>query len=114
MTDPPPPQTGTSTGSGVLGTAFDWMFRNRKTGGITIGQFPNLPLGIFLAALVVGWLLEAFDAGQGTVRTVVGAIGTIGLTWWALDELIRGVNPWRRMLGGGVLIFVAVGLIFRF
>jgi len=25
------------------------------------------------------------------------------LIWWAVDELIRGVNPWRRLLGGAVL-----------
>lgn len=94
--------------------AFDWMFRNRKTGGVTIGQFPNLPLAIFFVAFVVGLLLEALDAGQGTVRTVVGAIGTVALAWWALEELIRGVNPWRRLLGAGALVFIAVGLISRF
>ncbi|MGV1037164.1 MAG: hypothetical protein ACOYD0_09075 [Candidatus Nanopelagicales bacterium] len=97
-----------------MATAFDWLFRNRKTGGITIGQFPNLPLAIFLAALVAGWLLEALDAGQGTLRTVVDAIGTVALAWWALEELIRGVNPWRRMLGAGALVLIAIGLISRF
>jgi hypothetical protein len=32
---------------------------------------------------------------------------------WALDELIRGVNPWRRVLGGVVLGGTAVSLIHR-
>jgi hypothetical protein len=32
------------------------------------------------------------------------------LVWWAVDELIRGVNPWRRFLGGAVL----AGQILRY
>jgi len=30
-------------------------------------------------------------------------LATAGLVWWAIDELFRGVNPWRRLLGGAVL-----------
>ena len=29
------------------------------------------------------------------------------LTWWAGDELLRGVNPFRRCLGAAVLIGLA-------
>jgi hypothetical protein len=28
--------------------------------------------------------------------------------WWAVDEIVRGVNPWRRILGAVVLAFVVV------
>jgi hypothetical protein len=24
--------------------------------------------------------------------------------WWAVDEIVRGVNPWRRFLGAAVLV----------
>ena len=34
-------------------SAFDWLFRNRQTGTVTIAQFPNLPLWITIAAAVV-------------------------------------------------------------
>jgi hypothetical protein len=31
------------------------------------------------------------------------------LVLWAGDEVVRGVNPWRRILGGSVLAFMAYG-----
>jgi hypothetical protein len=31
------------------------------------------------------------------------AAAAVGLIWWAADEVLRGVNPWRRLLGGAVL-----------
>lgn len=78
---------------------FDWFFRNRHTGEITIAQFPNAPLGLFLAATAVGRL-----AGPtGTPGAAVRLLGLGALSWWALDEVFRGVNPWRRLLGGAVL-----------
>ncbi len=27
------------------------------------------------------------------------------LLLWALDEIVRGVNPWRRCLGAGVILY---------
>ena len=78
---------------------FDWLFRNRRTGRITIAQFPNVPLGVFLGAVAVERLFEP----AGTAGTAVRVLGAGALSWWAIDETIRGVNPWRRLLGGGVL-----------
>jgi hypothetical protein len=40
-------------------------------------------------------------------------IATGGLLWWAADEVLRGVNPWRRMLGGGMLVAQLVKLLAR-
>lgn len=78
---------------------LDWFFRNRHTGQITIAQFPNVPLGLFLAGTAVDRLFEP----TGTVGAAVRFVGAAALIWWALDELFRGVNPWRRCLGGAVL-----------
>jgi hypothetical protein len=75
-----------------------WFFRNRKTGRITIAQFPNLALGLFLVATVGRWFL-----GGGRIHTALRVIAGGALIWWAADELIRGVNPWRRLLGAAVL-----------
>jgi hypothetical protein len=86
---------------------IDWLFRNRKTGGITIAQFPNLPLWVFLGAAAVR---VVFDP-SGTARGAVDAVGTAALAWWAVDEVIRGVNPWRRILGGAVLVLIAARLV---
>jgi hypothetical protein len=79
---------------------IDWLFRNRQTGGITIGQFPNLALGLFLAASVARWALGS----TGAAGTALGVVAGGALVWWAVDEVLRGVNPWRRLLGAAVLV----------
>ena len=79
--------------------AFDWLFRNRRTGGITIGQFPNAPLLIWIATSVARLLLDP----KGDVADALGIVGTLALIWWSIDEIARGVNPFRRMLGAVVL-----------
>jgi hypothetical protein len=78
---------------------FDWFFRNRHTGRITVAQFPNVALGLFLATMAVDRLVGP----AGTAASTMRLLGTAALVWWALDEVVRGVNPWRRLLGGGVL-----------
>ena len=85
--------------AGSVRTAVDWLFRSRVTGRITIAQFPNLPLALFIVAGVAQWLLDP----AGRVDTALTVVGTAGLLGWAADELVRGVNPWRRLLGGSVL-----------
>jgi hypothetical protein len=75
--------------------SFDWMFRNRQTGEITIAQAPNVSLWAFLATVVVRWFVPS---GSG-LRTAVDVAGAAALAWWSLDEVLRGVNPWRRVLG---------------
>lgn len=71
------------------------MFRDRRTGQITIVQRPNLPLTIFLATVV---LRRVVDSGTDA-RRALDWISVIALAWWAVDEVARGVNPWRRLLG---------------
>ena len=87
-------------------SGFEWLFRNRRTGAITIAQFPNLPLWIFFGALL---LRRIADPG-GAARTLLDVVSTLALGWWAGDELFRGVNPFRRILGGGVLTLLLVSV----
>jgi len=47
----------------------------------------------------------------GTVHTILGYTATVALVVWAGDELLRGVNPFRRMLGAAVLAWEAFSLI---
>ena len=88
---------------------IDWLFRSRATGRITIVQWPNLPLGLFLAASVLRRLLDP----EGGLDRGLKALATGGLIWWAADELIRGVNPWRRLLGGAFLAGQIMKLVAR-
>ena len=66
-----------------------------------------MPLLIFLCARALEWITGAL----GTVGDVLHWLGNVALLWWAVAELVRGVNPFRRMLGAGVLLFVVLGTI---
>ena len=90
-----------------IASLFDWLFRDRRTGQITVAEFPNFPLWVFFVAVAVRWVVPT-----GTVaRTTIDWIGVIALAWWAGDEVFRGVNPWRRTLGLGGCAFAVAGLV---
>jgi hypothetical protein len=84
------------------------MFRDRSTGKIVIAQWPNVPLVVWLVCVVIG----RFAHPHGDWSTALRAVGALALVIWAGDEVARGVNPWRRTLGGVVLIAVLVGWAF--
>lgn len=73
----------------------DFWFRNRKTGRITIGQWPNVWVYGYIVSRVLG----------------VGLLATAFLLVWAALEITRGVNPFRRALGAFVLAGLCVQLI---
>ena len=87
--------------------AFDWLFRSRTDGRIVIGQFPNLSLWSFIVARVAGAFLDAGTAPA----TAAQVIATLAIVWWATDEIVRGVNPWRRLLGAAVLVAQLAALL---
>ncbi|HEY4946818.1 MAG TPA: hypothetical protein VII19_02895 [Acidimicrobiales bacterium] len=89
--------------------SFEWWFTNRSTDRITIAQMPNVPLVVFGVAIVASWVLHSHTQ----ISRILGDVATGALVIWALDELIRGVNPWRRVLGGVVLGGTAVSLLHR-
>lgn len=78
--------------------AFDWLFRNRETGEITIAQSPNAPAKVMVVSAIVGWLFP--DDAVGKFARVV-SVGSF--TIWALQEFFAGVNPSRRISGFGAL-----------
>lgn len=85
------------------------MFRDRTTGKIVLGQKPNLLIVLFMAAFVIRAGLGVLDASSQLQR-IAGFVALGFLGAWAIDELVRGVNPFRRFLGAGVLIFVGLSL----
>jgi hypothetical protein len=91
----------------VLGTVrrgVDRMFRSRRAGRLTVAQFPNATPGVFLVATALGWLV----ASHSSVGTVTEVVAKMSLVAWAGDEVTRGVNPFRRLLGAGVLASLIV------
>ena len=87
--------------------AFDWLFRDRESGRVVIAQWPNLPLIVFFVASIAKRLLHP----QGAVGTALTVVSVASLLWWAGDEVLRGVNPFRRILGGIVALATVGGLL---
>jgi len=72
--------------------------------GFPLVQFPNAPL---IAALLAG------GAGRLTVGTphrLALAVYYVALGWWAYEEAAHGVNWFRRLLGAGFGIYVALAV----
>jgi hypothetical protein len=90
-------------------TGIGWFFRNPESGEIVVGQVPNLPLWIFLAATAVRLLFHP----DGTAGTVVSIVSTVAIVVWSLIEIAAGSSPFRRVLGGVVLLVVLAGLLLR-
>ena len=57
------------------------------------------------------WLLRLLLDPSGDLRTGIDVIGTAALAIWAGDEILRGVNPFRRLLGCFVMGGLIAGLL---
>jgi hypothetical protein len=106
------PGTGPTTGPGPptdgrARATFEWLFRNRRTGQVTIAQFPNLPLWLFFVTVVLRRIVTTGSAAH----TALDWAGVVTLGGWAVDEVVRGVNPWRKILGTAVGAAVVAGVV---
>jgi hypothetical protein len=104
-----PSETGVAGDRSTLHSAFDWFFLDRRTGRILIAHVPNLPILLWFATV----LARLLTVEGSTADTLLLWAGSITLGWWAVDEVVRGVNPWRRVLGLGGCIVVVVGVNSR-
>ena len=46
---------------------------------------------------------QALVSPHGTAHDVLRWSAIVALAWWGADEVVRGVNPFRRILGASVL-----------
>lgn len=83
------------------------MFRNRRTSGITVAQWPNISLTAFI---ILSIMLRTLHP-HGSTDAVLHVIADVSILVWAVDELIRGVNPFRRILGSLVLLAMIADVI---
>ena len=84
----------------------DWLFRDRTTGRLVVAQWPNVALAAWLVLTAIGVVASP----EGAWSTVLRVGAAAALAWWAVDEVVRGVNPFRRALGGLVLAGLAASL----
>ena len=58
-------------------------------------------------AVVLLWIWPS----SGPVSVALTIVVKSGLLFWAADEIIRGVNPWRRCLGTAVAVYELTTLL---
>ena len=89
-----------------MGPKLAAIKRDLKIRGYPVGQFPNPPLWIALAALLVAWLT---DDGR-VIDDLARAISYVAFTVWAYEEAANGVNGFRKALGIGALALIVVAI----
>jgi hypothetical protein len=80
--------------------------RDLKIRGYTVVEFPNPPLWVALAALLVARLA---DDGS-VIDDLARAISYVALTVWAYEEAANGVNGFRKALGIAALVLIVVAV----
>jgi hypothetical protein len=87
-----------STVDDMENSLFDKTFRDDE-GNIVLGQMPNLPILVWLAATLLKLIPTSDSIHIGLDAVAFGSLFT-----WAWQELFEGVNYFRRALGLVVLI----------
>lgn len=83
---------------------LDMLFRS-KDGELTVLQWPNSPLLIWVVATVISHL------ASGALRQLSSFTAFVVIAIWAIRELSSGASIFRRVLGAIVL---SMALINRF
>ncbi|HWJ09403.1 MAG TPA: hypothetical protein VNS46_08510 [Nocardioides sp.] len=86
-------------------TSASWWFR-AADGRLTLWQPPNPALCVWIVALVLG----RFDLSAAH-ETAAEGVQHGALIVWALDEVVRGSSPFRRVLGAVVLAAQLTSLV---
>jgi hypothetical protein len=84
-----------------------WWVSNRD-GQVALAQLPNPALAVWLVSVVVGWTSWL----NGDRATTLTWLGRGALVVWAVDEVLRGSSPARRVLGAVVLTAQLVRLFW--
>lgn len=80
-------------------TDLQWWIRDRR-GNVVLAQPPNAAIAVWLVATVGSWLVD------GSRHEALTRVGEGALAVWALDEIVRGASPVRRLMGALVLPIV--------
>ena len=100
------PRSLRGRGRAVASRLIDWWFRDRSTGKIVVGLIPNAAIVVWMVATGVQ-LVGALREREEQLRW----IGSGALIVWGADELVRGVNPFRRLAGAVVLGWQVLALL---
>ncbi len=71
---------------------------------MVIFQAPNKPIIVALVAAVIGFFVS------GVVQGYVATIFYMAIIIWAYEEIVHGVNWFRRGLGSVVMVAILISL----
>lgn len=83
-------------------------FCSDNDGKIVLGQVPNFPL--------IAWFLfkvMSLIANSKGIKTSLDIVSLVFLSIWALLEITKGVNGFRKTLGTIVLIAIAINVLLK-
>ncbi len=83
---------------------WDKIWRD-KHGNVVIWQTPNA----FLIAWVVLTIISLFL--NNTAANIFSWLGMLAIIIWAVLEMAKGVNYFRKALGGVVFILIVISII---
>jgi hypothetical protein len=84
-----------------------WFVTDARTGRVVVAQRPNVPLAVYLLATGTRVLTDP----EGTAGTVVTVVAGAAILIWSSLEIIDGDSPFRRVLGGVVLVATVAGIL---
>ncbi len=87
--------------------SFSQKFWEDKHGNVVVWQKPNIWLTAWFVALVAKWMLPS-----GWPSSTAGILSLIALIVWAVLEVYKGVNYFRRLVGLLVLLLLAFSHLF--
>jgi hypothetical protein len=79
-------------------------FWRDKKGNIVIWQAPNLPLWFWVGATIGSKIISDI-----TVKQDFEIIAFLAIVTWSWMEILYGASPFRRALGGFVLVATTIG-----
>lgn len=77
-----------------------------KNGHVVLWQRPNAPLIVWLVFTSFAAIL-----GSGPLHGVCSLVARVSITIWAILEILRGVSPFRRTLGGVIMLLTAWSIL---
>lgn len=83
---------------------FDRVFKDKK-GNVVLWQSPNVQL----AAWFILYLISKF-VGDINIKSSLSLFANLFLVWWAIKEVIWGINYFRRALGAAIIALLVLNL----
>ncbi len=93
-----------STGPDQRHDLWSKIWKDRH-GHVVIWQMPNIPLIAWAVLTAISLFFS------GSVANILSGLGSAALVIWALLEVFRGTNYFRRALGLLVLVVAVMSLV---